>query len=129
MDQVWGVVVVGGLASWRGGKNEFDSYRAPTASVYSYAGYFWGPLVPAIGMTLSGFKGHDEDQNSQQNTPLVALSANLSLEWSTPWVAILLAGSIPYKWDGVHADDSGNPRSPWGFMPWTLALGISTAPF
>jgi hypothetical protein len=129
MDQVWGLMVVGGLASWRGGKNEFDSYRAPMASVYSYAGYFLGPLVPAFGLTLSGFKGHDADQNSFQNTPLVALSANLSLEWSTPYVAVLIAGSIPYKWDGVNADDSGVPRSPWGFMPWTLALGISTAPF
>jgi hypothetical protein len=129
MDQVWGLVVVGGLASWRGGKNEFSSYRAPTASVYSYAGYFWGPVVPAFGLTLSGFKGHDVDQQSEQPTPLVALSANLSLEWSTPWIAILLAGSIPYKWDGVLKDESGNPRSPWGFLPWTLALGVSMAPF
>lgn len=129
MDQVWGVVVVGGLASWRGGKNEFDSYRAPTASVYSYAGYFWGPVVPAFGLTLTGFKGHDVDQQSEQFTPLVALSANMSLEWSTPWVAILLAGSIPYKWDGLYEDESKNPRSPWGFLPWTLALGVSVAPF
>jgi hypothetical protein len=129
MDQVWGLVVVGGLASYRGGKNEFDSYRAPTASVYSYAGYFLGPLVPAFGLTLSGFKGHDVDRQSEQFTPLVALSANLSLEWSTPYIAILLAGSIPYKWDGKYTDDSMNPRSPWGFLPWTLALGISMAPF
>jgi hypothetical protein len=129
MDQVWGLVVVGGLASWRGGRNELDNSRVPTASVYSYAGYFWGPLVPAFGLTLSGFKGHDVDQRSEQFTPLVALSANLSLEWSTPYVAILLAGSIPYKWDGRYTDDSMNPRSPWGFLPWTLALGLSMAPF
>jgi hypothetical protein len=129
IDQVWGVMVVGGLASWRGGKNEFDSYRAPTASIYSYAGYFWGPLVPAVGMTLSGFKGHDVDQNAIQDTPLAALSANFSLEWSTSWLAILLAGTVPYKYDGVKKDESGNPRSPWGFMPWTLVLGLSTSPF
>lgn len=129
IDRVWGLMVVGGMAGWRGGKNEFDSYRAPTASVYSYAGYFWGPLVPAFGMTLSGFKGHDIDQNAAQNTPLVALSANFSVEWSSSWMAVLLAGSLPYKWDGVDKDESGNPRSPWGFMPWTLVLGLSTSPF
>jgi hypothetical protein len=112
MDQVWGLMVVGGTASWRGGKNEFDSYRAPTASAYSYVGYFLGPVVPAFGLTLSGFKGHDVDQTSPQPTPLVALSANLSLEWSNPWFAVLLAGSIPYKWDGVYEDESKNPRSP-----------------
>lgn len=129
MDQVWGLVVVGGAASWRGGKNEFDSYRAPTASAYSYVGYFLGPVVPAVGLTLSGFKGHDIDQRSTQPTPLVALSANLSLEWSNPWFAVLLAGSVPYKWDGVDKDESGNPRTPWGFLPWTVALGLSTSPF
>jgi len=129
MDQVWGLMVVGGMASWRGGKNEFDSYRAPTAAAYSYVGYFLGPIVPAVGLTLSGFKGHDVDQRSMQPTPLVALSANLSLEWSNPWFAVLLAGSIPYKWDGVYEDESKNPRTPWGFLPWTVALGISTSPF
>ena len=129
IDQVWGVMVVGGTAAWRGGKNEYDSYRAPTASVYSYAGYFWGPLVPAFGMTLSGFKGHDKDQNAVQNTPLASLSANFSLEWSTSWLAVLLAGTVPYKYDGVRKDESGNPRSPWGFMPWTVVLGLSMSPF
>ena len=129
MDQVWGLVVVGGTANWRGGKNEFDSYRAPTASAYSYVGYFLGPIVPAVGVTLSGFKGHDVDQNSTQPTPLVALSANLSLEWSNPYFAVLLAGSVPYKWDGVDKDESGNPRTPWGFLPWTVALGLSMSPF
>jgi|GEM_PF-932108 len=128
-DEVWGLMVVGGTGSWRGGKNEFDSYRAPTAAVYGYAGYFWGSFVPAFGMTLSGFKGHDMDQKAIQNTPLVALSANLSIEWSTPWIAVLLAGSVPYKWDGVYKDENAAPRSPWGFMPWTFALGIATAPF
>lgn len=129
MDQVWGLVVVGGMGSWRGGKNEFDSYRAPTASAYTYLGYFLGPVVPAFGLTLSGFKGHDVDQNSIQPTPLVALSANFSIEWSNPWLAVLLAASVPYKWDGVTQDESGNPRTPWGFLPWTFALGLSTSPF
>jgi hypothetical protein len=129
MDEVWGLLVVGGVGAYRGGENKLNSYRAPTASVYSYAGYFLGPIVPSLGFILSGYKGHDIDLNSQQTTPLVSLAAQAGLEWSTDWIAIMVAGTVPYKYDGIRVDESGQPRSPWGFMPWTLALGISVAPF
>jgi hypothetical protein len=129
LDQVWGLVVLGGAAAWRGGQNKIDSYRAPTAAAYGYAAYFLGPFVPAFGLTLGGFSGHDRDQNAVQNTPLVSLAANASIEFSTDWIALLLAASIPYKYDGIYKDDSGLPRSPWGFMPWTVAFGVSVAPF
>ena len=128
-DEIWGLLVVGGVAAYRGGHNELDNYRAPTASVYSYGGYFLGPFVPSLGVILSGFKGHDIDQQSEQFTPLVSLSGQASLEWSTDWIAVLLAGSLSYKYDGVPLDESGQPRSQWGFMPWTLAVGVSLAPF
>jgi hypothetical protein len=129
MDQVWGLVVVGGAASYRGGTNKLDSYRAPTAAAYAYTGYFLGPLVPAVGLTLAGFPRHDIDLNSEQFTPLASLSANVSLEWSTDWIALLVGASIPYKYDGITKGQSGEPRSPWGFMPWTVAVGASVAPF
>jgi hypothetical protein len=129
LDRVWGLVVLGGMASYRGGKNSIDNYRAPSATGYAYVGYFWGPFVPAFGLSLTGFTGHDRDQNSQQNTPLAALAANASIEWTNSYFAVLLAGSLPYKYDGVRTDDSGNPRSPWGFIPWTVALGLAAAPF
>ena len=129
LDRVWGLVVLGGLASYRGGKNSLDNYRAPSATAYGYVGYFWGPFVPAFGLSLTGFDGHDRDQNSQQNTPLGALAANASIEWANSYFALLLAGSLPYKYDGVYRDDSNNPRSPWGFIPWTVALGLAAAPF
>ena len=99
MDQVWGLLVFGGVAAWRGGENKLNSYRAPTATAYGYAGYFLGPFVPAFGLALSGFKGHDIDRNSQQARDTL-----------------------------LHCD-SKNPRSPWGFLPWTVALGVSVAPF
>lgn len=129
LDRMWGLIVLGGLASYRGGKNSIDNYRAPSATGYAYAGYFLGPFVPAFGLSLTGFGGHDRDQNSQQNTPLVSLAANASIEWTNSYFAVLLAGSLPYKYDGVYRDDSNNPRSPWGFIPWTVALGVAVAPF
>ncbi|MES1208839.1 MAG: hypothetical protein ABUS79_23115, partial [Pseudomonadota bacterium] len=50
LDEIWGLVVLGGVAAYRGGHNELDNYRAPTASVYAYSGYFLGPFVPSFGL-------------------------------------------------------------------------------
>ncbi len=129
MDEVWGVIVVGGLAAWRGGQNQLDSYRSPTAGLYGYTGYFLGPFVPSLGLALSGYRDHDRDRNAEQATPLASLAAQAAIEWSSDWVALMVAASLPYKYDGIRLDASGLPRSPWGFMPWTVALGISMAPF
>jgi hypothetical protein len=129
LDQVWGLAVLGGLASWRGGTNDIHNYRAPSATGYGYVGYFLGPLVPAIGLSATGYTGHDRDQDDIMRTPLFSLAANLSLEWSTDWIAFLVAASIPYGYDGIKTDDSGLPRSPWGFLPWTVSLGIAASPF
>ena len=129
MDQMWGLIVLGGAAAWRGGKNNLDSYRAPSGTVYGYAGYFLGPLVPAFGLSLTGFTGHDTDQNAEQTTPLVSLAENISLEWSNGWIAVLIAASFPFGYDGITEDDNGNRRSPWRFLPWTVSLGIAVAPF
>lgn len=128
-DQVWGVVVVGGMASWRGGENPLNSYRAPTGGAYAFTGYFLGPLVPSVGVTVAGFKAHDRDQNVEQLTPLASVTAQAAIEWSTDWIALFLAASRPYKYDGIREDTEGRPRSPYGFMPWTFALGVALSPF
>jgi len=131
LDQMWGLMVFGGAAAWRGGKNKLDDYRAPSGTLYGYAGYFLGPFVPACGLSLTGFTGHDRNKNKSgtETTPLVSMAANLSLEWSTNWIALLVAASFPYGYDGITQDDNGNPRSPWRFLPWTVSLGIAVAPF
>jgi len=139
MDQVWGLIVVGGVGAYRGGENKINSYRAPSATGYAYAGYFWGRFVPAFGLSLTTVaptipleshpKYHDIDVNAEQYTPIVSLAANASVEWSTDWIALLVAVSVPYKYDGLYANDSGVARSPWGFMPWSVAFGVAASPF
>jgi hypothetical protein len=59
----------------------------------------------------------------------VSLAAQAGIEWSSDWIALMVAGTLPYKYDGILVDESGQPRSPWGFMPWTVSFGVSTAPF
>jgi hypothetical protein len=131
-DEQWGIIVLGGQASWRGGENELGNYRAPVASVYGYAGYFLGPLVPAIGLTLSGLPKPDRDRGIEQDVPIVLVAPNASIEWSTDWIAILLGVSLPI---GLYAKPSGmvegmkSAQSSTGLQPWTAALGISISPF
>jgi hypothetical protein len=129
LDQVWGLIIFGGAAAWRGGENKIHNYRAPSGTSYGYIGCFLGPLVPAFGLSITGFTGHDKDQDAPQTTPLFSMAGNLSLEWSTDWIALLVAVSVPYGYDGIKLDENGQPRSPWRFLPWTVSLGFAAAPF
>lgn len=132
IDEIWGLIVLGGLAAWRGGENELGNYRSPMASLYGYGGYFMGPFVPALGLTLSGFLKPDQNAKEDQDVPLVLLAPNASIEWSNDVVAVLLGVSVPF---GLYAKKStietvpGTQPSPTGIQPWTAAIGVSVSPF
>jgi hypothetical protein len=132
IDEDWGLIVLGGMAGWRGGKNSLGNYRAPFASLYGYAGYFVGPFVPTLGLAVNGFPSPDRDQGIEQDVPLVLASANASIEWSTDWIALLIGVSVPV---GLYAKKSAmvggvqNSQSSTGLQPWTAALGVSVSPF
>lgn len=130
LDETWGVIVLGGLLSYRGGQNELGNYRAPFASAYGYAGYFLGPLVPSLGLSLTGFTDPDRDRGIDQDVPLMLVSANASLEWSTDWIAVLAGVSVPFGLYS-HKGMSTNPnqQSALGLQPWTAAIGVSISPF
>jgi hypothetical protein len=127
-DEVWGLWLVGASANYRGSKNKIENYRAPSGSLYSYVGYFLGPLVPAVGLSLTGYTGHDRDVNAVMYTPLVSVAANASLEWSSDWIAVLVAGSYPYGYHG-HQATEGTTWNAWHSLPWTVSLGVSMSPF
>jgi hypothetical protein len=123
----WGPTVLGGTLNWRGGENELGSYRAPSASGYLYSSLLIGSFAPALGLQLSAFRGHDRDRHEAQISPLYTLAPSASLEWSADWLAVLVGASWPYQYDGVTSS-GGAARSPWGFGPWMVALGIAVAP-
>jgi hypothetical protein len=130
LDQSWGVVVLGGLAGYRGGTNELGNYRAPMGSLYAYTGYFLGPFVPALGLAFTGFAKPDRDRGIEQNVPLTLLAGSFSLEWSTDWIAILAGVSLPYAFTGSNQDTEGVGASKvTGLQPWVAAVGISVSPF
>ena len=117
MDQTWGLVVLGGSLSYRGGENELGSYRAPAAGLWGYGGYFLGPFVPALGLSLNQFFKHDRDRTLEQDAALTTLAGNLSLEWSSDYVALLVGASVPYSVPGFD------------LQPWIAALGVTFSPF
>lgn len=130
MDQNWGLIVLGGTVGYRGGQNELYNYRAPVANIYSYAGYFMGPFVPSLGLTLQRFFGVDRDANQEQQVQLSSVIGSVALEWSTDWLAIIAGVSLPYGWDIGGKADPGTPNPlQAGLQPWTAALGVSLSPF
>jgi hypothetical protein len=115
-DNLWGPTVVGASVDYRGGVNELQSYRAPSASAYAHAGYLLGPFVPVIGLTVTGIRAVDRDQGRVQDLPLLTAAASASLEWSTDYFALMAGASFPF-------DVEGN------LQPWTAGVGLSLSPF
>ena len=130
LDQIWGIVVLGGSVGYRGGKNELDSFRGPVANVYGYAGYFMGPWVPSLGLTLQRFFAIDRDRGVDQEEQLSSVAGTVALEWSTDWLAILGGVSLPFGWEIGGAAAEGATTKPLrpGLQPWTAALGVSISP-
>ena len=128
-DQIWGVAVLGAVAAYRGGENHpLENYRSPSATGYGYVGYFWGPLVPAFGLQMTGFQNHDRDKAQDENSALFVASANLSLEWSTDWIAVMAGVQFPYQYVGPTSG-GGVPVPKWGWGSRLFALGVSVSPF
>jgi hypothetical protein len=127
-DEIWGLTLVGATASWRGGENDVNDYRAPTASTYGYVGWYLGPLVPALGLSATAAAGHDRDKTTPMVSGLYTAAANVSLEWSTDWIAILAGASFPYQYDG-YRQVNGVAHNPWGWAPWVVGVGFSVSPF
>lgn len=131
MDEQWGVIVLGGAAGYRGGKNELGNYRAPFANAYGYLGYFTGPFVPSLGLTLQRYFGVDRDRGLDQQMRLMMLTMQAAIEWSNDTVAVLGGVSVPFGWEAGAPAPGGavaTAQGP-GFQPWTVGLGLTLSPF
>jgi hypothetical protein len=124
VDAINGPSVLGGNVNYRGGENDLGSYRAPTATLYGYTSYLLGPFVPAAGLSVTGYADNDRDRLQEQAVPRASVAANVSLEWSTDWIALLVGASFPY--DLAVRSELVRAYNRWG--AWTLALGVAFAP-
>jgi hypothetical protein len=128
IDNIWGPVVLGGTASWRGGENELGNYRAPSASLYAYASHLVGPFAPALGVVANGWKDHDRDRGGIQRTPLFSAVGQVSVEWSTDWAALLVGATLPYQYSGPP-EEGAKATNPWSLGHVLFGAGLSLAPF
>lgn len=128
-DETWGVIVVGSTFSYRGGQNSLGNYRAPAGAIYGYSGYFMGPWVPSLGLSLQHFFGVDRDRGLDQQVQLWAVAGTFALEWSNDWLAILGGVSLPIGWDQRGVVDGANTKPGPGLQPWTAGLGFTVSPF
>ena len=129
LDQTWGLVTLGGLASYRGGENKLGNYRAASGSAYTFTGLYLGPFVPTLGLSTTFFTGYDRDRTEDENSAVFVVAANASIEWSTDWLAILVGASLPYQYDAVFKNSEGFPKNPWRWGQWVLGVGVTVAPF
>jgi hypothetical protein len=81
--------------------------------------------VPAAGISVTGFAGKDRDRQQPQALPRASLAANVSLEWSTDWLALLIGASLPY--DFAVESETIARHNRWGF--WTVGVGAAVAAF
>ena len=141
-DRDWGLMIVGGNLGYRGGqqtdkflwvvdKISNHNYRSPSASLFGYAGYFLGPLVPAAGVMFTGYRRQDTsgDFGETLDAPVATVAGHLSLEWSNPYIAVLGGVFVPFALRGT--DWQTSPTANYGryLQPWTVALAISASPF
>jgi hypothetical protein len=62
------------------------------------------------------------------STPLASFAGNVSLEWSSDWIAVLVAGSYPYGYHGKQKSEATDVKT-WRALPWTVSLGVALSPF
>ena len=129
LDKTWGLIVLGGSAAYRGGQNEFGNYRAPAAAAYGYTGFFAGPFVPSLGLSLSHFFGADRDRGIDQEVQLWAVTGTFAVEWSNDWLAILGGFSLPFGWDKRGVVDGSKTPEDASLQPWTAGIGLTISPF
>jgi hypothetical protein len=129
LDEEWGVGVLGGSFGWRGGENALGNYRAPVGSVYGYVGYFAGPWVPSLGLTVQRFFGNDRDRGAAQQQRLTSVAGTVALEWSSDSLAILAGFQLPFGFEPAGVPPDGAEPFGAGFEPWTAGIGFSVSPF
>jgi len=117
-DRDWGLMLFGGTVSYNGWQNGIGDYRAPSATASTHVGYILGRVVPSAGLTLFGKPVHDRERGADlavSSDPLFMAIPSLGLEWSSDWVAFMLAGTVGLSQHGMEST--------------TVGLGVSSSLF
>lgn len=103
MDRDWGLIVLGANATYSGWENDIGDFRGSGAGAFGYAGYIWGPFVPSAGLALTGQFQHGRERGRTLDDPLFIASPQLSVEWASDYVALLLASTVSVSYKGFES--------------------------
>jgi hypothetical protein len=108
-DHDWGLVLLGGTASYAGWENGIGDYRSPSATAFAHVGYLLGPWVPSAGLTLFAKPQHDRERGAPRalSDPLAMLVPSFGLEWSRDWIAVLPAVTLGLSYAGFESVSVG----------------------
>jgi hypothetical protein len=115
MDRDWGFVLFGANATYSGWENSIGGFRGSSAGGYSHLGYLLGPFVATGGLTVLGKFQHDREhdpdappdekvsvERDDEADPLLLLTPDLGLEWSTDYLALLLTAAATLSYNGFE---------------------------
>lgn len=103
MDRDWGLIVLGANATYGGWENSIGDFRGSSGGAFGYVGYIWGPFVPAAGLALTGQFQHGRERGRELDDPLFIASPQLSVEWASDYVALLLASTVSISYKGLES--------------------------
>ena len=103
LDRDWGLILFGGGANYGGWENSLGDFRAPSANLFAYAGYIWGPFVPSFGLSLLGKFAHDRERYQGLDDALVVASPSAAIEWATDTFALLIGASVAISYQGLES--------------------------
>jgi len=115
MDRDWGFMLFGANATYGGWENSVGGFRGSSAGGYAHLGYLFGPFVATAGVTLTGKFEHDREHDpaagpdekvslprSNDDDPLLLITPDLGIEWSTDYLALLLTTAPTLSYNGYE---------------------------
>jgi hypothetical protein len=113
MDRDWGFMLFGANAGYSGWENSVGGFRGSSAGGYVHLGYLLGPFVATAGVTLTGKFEHDREHDpdygpdeqvslarSNDDDPLLLITPDVGIEWSTDYLALLLTAAPTLSYNG-----------------------------
>jgi hypothetical protein len=105
VDRTWGLWIVGGSGNYGGWENQAGDRRASSLTAFSHVGFLLGPLVPSVGLSVTGklIKDRAQEYGGEDipGQPMVLFPVNLSLEWSSDYLAVLASSSLQLSTNGL----------------------------
>lgn len=105
IDRTWGLWILGASGNYGGWENSVGDQRASSLTGFAHVGFLLGPFVPSLGLSVTGkFTKDKAQEHSGEEIPdqsMLLFPVNLSIEWSSDYLALLASSSLQLSTDGL----------------------------